>query len=137
MSQQGLIAALQAHAPLHDHTPLPCDAAGPVFAEPWQAQAFAMVIVLHSQGVFTWTEWAEALSIEIARHSHADDGTRYYEFWLEALEHVCIAKTISTHDGIDAVAEAWSRAAEATPHGLPITLANDPVTRGQISSLQV
>ncbi len=135
MNQQGLIAALQAHAPLHNHAPLPCDAAGPVFAEPWQAQAFAMVIALHGRGVFTWTEWAEALSAEIARHGHGDDGARYYEFWLEALEHICIARNVSSHDGIDAVAEAWSRAAEATPHGLPIALANDPLTRGQLAGL--
>lgn len=129
MSQPDLMAALQSHAPL------PCDAAGPVFAEPWQAQAFAMVIVLHQRGVFTWAEWATALSAEIAGHGHADDGARYYEFWLEALEHICIAKNVSTHAGIDEVADAWSRAAEATPHGMPITLANDPVTRGRTEGL--
>ena len=130
MSQSDLIAALQAHAPL------PCDAAGPVFVEPWQAQAFAMVIALHRRGVFTWAEWAEALSAEIAGHGQADDGGRYYEFWLEALEHICIAKSVSSHAGINEVAEAWSRAAEATPHGMPIALANDPLTKGRLAGLQ-
>lgn len=123
MSRHELIEAVRAVAPL------PCDAAGPVFAEPWQAQAFAMAVALHGQGVFTWAEWAEALSREVAAEGAADDGTRYYEFWLEALERIAIAKGVATHEGVDALAEAWARAAEATPHGEPITLANDPSAR--------
>jgi nitrile hydratase accessory protein len=121
LSQHDLIAAVAKIAPL------PCDAAGPVFAEPWQAQAFAMVIALHAKGLFTWTEWAAALSHEVKAHGMADDGSRYYEFWLEALEHIAIAKGVSTHQGIDDVAAAWARAAEATPHGKPIELGNDPL----------
>lgn len=106
--------------------PLPCDATGPVFAEPWQAQAFAMTVALHERGVFTWSEWADAISAEIKEHAHDDDGSRYYEFWLEALEHLLIAKGQTTHAAVDALSEAWARAAEATPHGKPIELANDP-----------
>jgi nitrile hydratase accessory protein len=121
LSQHDLIAAVANVAPL------PCDAAGPVFAEPWQAQAFAMVIALHAKGLFTWTEWADALSHEVRAHGMADDGSRYYEFWLEALEHIAIAKGVSTHQGIDDLAAAWARAAEATPHGKPIELGNDPL----------
>lgn len=124
MSQPELAAALAEIAPL------PCDAAGPVFAEPWQAQAFAMVLRLHEQGVFTWPEWAEALSIEIAEHGGTDDGSRYYEFWLEALEHLLIAKRQTSHAEVDALAASWARAAEATPHGRPIELANDPLRAG-------
>ncbi len=127
MSQRDLIDAVAAVAPL------PCDAAGPVFAEPWQAQAFAMVIALHRQGLLTWPEWAQALSQAIKTHGMADDGSGYYEFWLEALEHLAIAKGISTHQRIDDLAAAWARAAEATPHGKPITLDNDPVTGGAIA----
>jgi nitrile hydratase accessory protein len=121
LSQHDLIAAVA------DVAPLPCDAAGPVFAEPWQAQAFAMVVALHGKGLFTWTEWAAALSHEVSQHGMADDGGRYYEFWLEALEHIAIGKGVATHDHIDALAEAWARAAEATPHGKPIDLGNDPL----------
>lgn len=126
MSQHDLITAVA------DVAPLPCDAAGPVFAEPWQAQAFAMVIALHGKGLFTWPEWAEALSHEVKagavqESGMADDGSRYYEFWLEALEHIAIAKGVSTHQGIDDLAAAWARAAEATPHGQPIELGNDPL----------
>lgn len=127
MSQRDLIDAVAAVAPL------PCDAAGPVFAEPWQAQAFAMVIALHGQALFTWPEWADTLSHEVKARGMADDGSRYYEFWLEALEHLAIAKGISTHQRIDDLAAAWARAAEATPHGKPIALGNDPVTGGAIT----
>lgn len=116
-------------ATLQELPGLPCDAAGPVFAEPWQAQAFALVVDLHRRGVFTWPEWAEALSAEIAEHGGRDDGSHYYDFWLEALEHLLIAKGVSSHDEVDDLAAAWSRAAEATPHGTPIELANDPLSR--------
>ncbi len=115
---------------LADVAPLPCDAAGPVFAEPWQAQAFAMVVALHDRGVFTWSEWAAAISAEIAEHAaehgSTDDGSQYYEHWLEALEHLLIAKGQTSHAAVDDLAAAWARAAEATPHGKPIDLANDP-----------
>ena len=33
-----------------------------VFAEPWQAEAFALAVALHEKGLFSWSEWAEALS---------------------------------------------------------------------------
>jgi nitrile hydratase accessory protein len=115
---------------LADAAPLPCDAAGPVFSEPWQAQAFAMVVALHDRGVFTWSEWAAAISAEIAEHAaeHGpiDDGSHYYEHWLEALEHLLISKGQTSHAAVDDLAAAWARAAEATPHGRPIALANDP-----------
>ena len=45
---------------------LPRDEDGPVFAEPWQAQAFAMAVELSRKGLFTWSEWAETLGAEIA-----------------------------------------------------------------------
>jgi len=45
---------------------LPVDNEGPVFAQPWQAQAFAMTLELHRAGHFSWSEWAEHLCAEIA-----------------------------------------------------------------------
>lgn len=107
--------------------PLPCDGAGPVFAEPWQAQAFAMVVALNERGLFTWAEWAAAISAEIKACGAADDGSRYYEFWLGALEKLLVAKGATTLGTIDDLSAAWSRAAEATPHGRPIELENDPL----------
>ena len=33
---------------------IPHDAEGPVFREPWEAQAFAMALALHERRLFTW-----------------------------------------------------------------------------------
>src|ERR1700720_382783 len=77
---------------------LPRDVGGPVFAEPWQAQAFAMAVKLSEQGHFTWKEWASTLADEFnaaADRGQPDDGSRYYEYWLAALEHLVIAKGLS------------------------------------------
>jgi nitrile hydratase accessory protein len=90
----------------------------PVFNEPWEAQAFAMAVSLNARGVFTWTEWAEALAGEIA----ADQDRNYYESWLAALEKLVEAKRLMRKDERLARIEAWDRAARATPHGKPIEL---------------
>ncbi|MGB3388265.1 MAG: nitrile hydratase accessory protein [Pseudaminobacter sp.] len=99
----------------------------PVFAEPWQAQAFAMVVALHGRGLFSWSEWAEALSAELKKPDAAQDGSDYYVHWLRALEVLIARKGIAAPPDVDAVAAAWRRAAHATPHGKPILLENDPV----------
>jgi nitrile hydratase accessory protein len=65
---------------------LPAGADAPVFAEPWQAEAFAMTIALHEKGLFSWSEWADALSAEVKQPGAASDGHDYYEHWLAALE---------------------------------------------------
>ena len=104
---------------------LPGDADGPVFAEPWQAQAFAMALALHRQGLFTWTEWAEALAQQIAAAKTAGDpdlGDRYYHHWLAALETLVSAKGASSAAELARHAQAWHHAAERTPHGRPIAL---------------
>jgi nitrile hydratase accessory protein len=102
---------------------------GPVFAEPWQAQAFAMTVALHKRGLFTWPEWAAILSqtIKTAQaEGDADLGDTYYEHWLVALEALVAAKGIASAARLHDVAAAWDRAAHATPHGQPIDLMNDP-----------
>ncbi len=104
---------------------LPRDTDGPVFAEPWQAQAFAMAVLLHERGLFTWPEWAEALAAEVRADTAAapdDHGAAYYRSWLAALERLRIAKGLASNDGIARLAAAWQAAAEATPHGRPIVL---------------
>jgi nitrile hydratase accessory protein len=98
----------------------------PVFAEPWQAQAFALVIALRDRGVFGWDEWARALSDEVHRPEAAADGHDYYEHWMRALEGLLASKGIASAARIDDLSAAWQRAAHATPHGKPIELANDP-----------
>ena len=93
----------------------------PVFAEPWEAEAFAMAVKLHEGGVFTWSEWAAALSAEI----HAHPQRPYYESWLAALESLVEAKGVmSAEERLRRIA-AWDRAAKATPHGQPIMLSRD------------
>ena len=108
---------------------LPCDAQGPIFAEPWQAQAFAMTVALHDAGLFTWPEWAEALSRRIKAaqaEGDPDRGDTYYDHWLHALETLVVAKGVADAALLAALREAWDRAADATPHGAPILLENDP-----------
>lgn len=106
----------------------PLDA--PVFAEPWQAQAFALTLALHERGLFSWNEWAEALSAEVKKPDAAKDGSDYYERWVVALEGLLASKGVAPVKDIDAMAAAWERAAHATPHGKPILLENDPTRRG-------
>ena len=102
----------------------------PVFSEPWQAHAFAMVVALHERGLFSWNGWAEALSAEVEGPAAAADGHDYYERWLAALEKLLAQKSVAGRGEVDALAAAWQRAAHATPHGKPIELANDPERRG-------
>src|SRR5207248_5448295 len=100
--------------------PLPRDDEGPVFQEPWQAQAFALAVKLSEQGHFTWKEWASALADEIkaaADRGEVDDGTRYYEHWLAALERLVTAKGLTDAASLLARKEAWADAYRHTPHG--------------------
>lgn len=98
----------------------------PVFAEPWQAEAFALTVALHEKGLFSWGEWAEVLSAEVKRPGAAPDGHDYYEHWVAALEKLLASKGVAKTLEVDTVAAAWERAAHATPHGSPILLENDP-----------
>jgi len=76
--------------------PLPMDAEGPVFKEPWEASAFALVLKLYQGGHFTWAEWVQYLSAEIgAVPADADLGRTYYHHWLAALEKIVIAKGLT------------------------------------------
>jgi nitrile hydratase accessory protein len=104
---------------------LPRDDGGPVFAEPWQAQAFALAVKLSEAGHFTWGEWAEALGAELKAASDCgepDDGSRYYEHWLAALERLAMAKGLADRDALEARKQAWAEAYRHTPHGKPVEL---------------
>ena len=106
---------------------LPRDDGGPVFAEPWQAQAFALAVRLSAQGHFTWKEWAEALADELkaaANRGEPDDGSHYYHHWLAALERLVTAKRLSDPDTMLARKEAWAEAYRRTPHGKPVELSS-------------
>jgi nitrile hydratase accessory protein len=102
----------------------------PVFREPWEAQAFAMTLALYEQGLFTWTEWAAALSAAIKQaqaSGDCGDGSTYYRHWLSAIEELVRDKGIASEQALAARRAAWDRAAHATPHGQPILLENDPL----------
>ena len=105
-----------------------------MFAEPWQAQAFALAVQLSDEGYFTWKEWAAALAEELTaatNRGEADDGSHYYEHWLAALERLVTAKGLSQPAALIARKEAWAEAYRRTPHGKPVELASvtSPDTR--------
>jgi nitrile hydratase accessory protein len=99
------------------------DIPSPVFDEPWEAKAFAIAVRLHERGLFTWPEWTQALSTEIATGS-AGTGGSYYEHWLRALETLLDRKGVASRDELARYRQAWGRAAARTPHGLPVELAD-------------
>ncbi len=104
---------------------LPRDEGGPVFAEPWEAQAFALAVKLSEQGRFTWKEWAVALADELkaaASRGEPDDGSRYYHHWLAALERLVTAKGLADPAALLARKEAWAEAYRRTSHGKPVEL---------------
>jgi nitrile hydratase accessory protein len=104
---------------------IPRDAEGPVFREPWEAQAFAMALALHERGLFTWPEWAATLADEIKRAQAAGDpdtGETYYHHWLNTLERLVAEKGVTNAQVLARYHDAWDRAADRTPHGQPIEL---------------
>src|ERR1700686_5139725 len=107
---------------------IPRDADGPVFREPWEAQAFAMTLALHERGLFTWTEWAAALAAEIKRAQAAGDpdtGETYYSHWLAALEKLVAEKGVTTSETLHRYRDARDHAWVRTPPGKAIEFRPD------------
>jgi nitrile hydratase accessory protein len=114
---------------LSDLPRLPRDEEGPVFAEPWQAQAFALAVKLSEQGHFTWKEWAAELAAELkaaADRGEPDDGSHYYEHWLATLERLVTGKGLTDAAALLQRKEAWADAYRHTPHGKPVELKKHP-----------
>jgi len=104
---------------------IPCDAEGPVFREPWEAQAFAMTLHLYDRGLFAWPEWAAILGDEIKKAQASGDpdtGETYYRHWLNALERIVAEKGVTDLKTLARYHNAWDHAADRTPHGQPIEL---------------
>ena len=104
---------------------IPRDEEGPVFREPWEAQAFALTLKLRERGLFTWGEWAQTLGDEIKRAQAAGDpdtGETYYRHWLAALERIVTEKGATDRATLSRYYDAWDHAADRTPHGVPIEL---------------
>jgi nitrile hydratase accessory protein len=115
-------AAIDATGAIPD---LPRDADGPVFREPWEAQAFAMAVALHARGLFSWNEWARTLADEIKRaqaNGDSDTGETYYRHWLATLERLVAEKGVATAEVLHRYRDAWDHAADRTPHGSAIEL---------------
>jgi nitrile hydratase accessory protein len=103
--------------------PIPQDGDGPIFREPWEAQAFAMVLDLYDRGHFTWSEWVRHLSAEIAAaRGEADTGTAYYRHWLAALEKLVAAKGLSSAAELAVRRGQWAEADHHRGVGEPIVL---------------
>jgi nitrile hydratase accessory protein len=117
-----------AETPPIDRFPkLPRDDEGPVFSEPWQAEAFAMTVTLHAAGHFEWSEWVEYISTEITKgalpdEDEGDHNAIYYRQWLSALERLLEDKGLSSSPELVRRKDAWRRAYEHTPHGEPVEL---------------
>ena len=104
---------------------LPREEPGPVFAEPWQAEAFALAVKLSEAGYFSWKEWSEALAGELKRAAERgapDDGRNYYHHWLDTLERLVAEKDLADLASLNARKEAWAEAYRTTPHGKPVAL---------------
>jgi nitrile hydratase accessory protein len=109
----------------NDDVSIPRNAEGPVFREPWEAQAFALALSLQERGLFTWKEWAATLGEEIKKAQAAGDpdtGETYYRHWLATLERVVAAKGLADAQALARTRDAWQRACARTPHGTPIAL---------------
>lgn len=107
---------------------LPRDEEGPVFREPWEAQAFSMTLMLHQQGHFTWKEWTEYLGAEITaakKRGDPDLGDTYYLRWLSALEKIVAEKGLVAADNLLRRKVEWDAAARTTPHGQPVLLKHE------------
>jgi nitrile hydratase accessory protein len=104
---------------------IPRDEEGPVFREPWEAQAFGIMLLLHERGHFTWREWTARLIAEITAataRGEEDDGSRYYLYWVTALEKLVAEKGLVPADELAVRKREWVDAARSTPHGRPIEL---------------
>jgi nitrile hydratase accessory protein len=120
---------------IHDLPPLPRDEQGPVFNEPWEAQAFALAVRLLEDGCFSGPEWSAVLSQEIRAAQERCDpglGSSYYHHWLRALERLCVEKGLVNAADIHRRKEEWLRAYRNTPHGQPVELSASAV-EGQAS----
>jgi len=93
-----------------------------------------MTVRLHEQGVFSWIEWADALSAKLHEPDGDSDGGDYYDCWVAALSQLVTEHSITSDPELTALTRSWQRAADATPHGRPICLENDPLRSEGINS---
>ncbi|MFL5289111.1 MAG: nitrile hydratase accessory protein [Rhodopila sp.] len=98
----------------------------PAFREPWQAKAFALVVLLHREGHFGWDDWVRTLSEEIAaspQRADEDAEQAYHRQFLAALEKIVAAQGMTSPEAMQVRKQAWRRAYLNTPHGHAVDLA--------------
>ena len=96
-----------------------------VFSEPWEAQAFAIVVTLSDSGYFTWEEWSNTLTETISRaeaEGGPSDGSDYYVNWVAALEQILKHKNLADAMSLASLKAEWEQAYKLTPHGKPVFL---------------
>ena len=97
------------------------------FDQPWQAQAFSIVVELSKAGAFTWKEWVDVFSTEIREHpARAGESTNsaYYRQWMAALETIVAQRGLASSEDVEHRKEMWRQAYLNTPHGDPVRLQN-------------
>lgn len=110
------------------HALLPGNLTGserPVFAEPRQAQAFAITISLFDQGLFTWREWTETQSGKLSERApfgNDKGGSFYFEDWPAALETPVGDRTAIQIDMLADLKNRWEHAYRSIPHGEKVSI---------------
>lgn len=85
---------------------IPRDEQGPVFVEPWEARAFAMVVDLNAQGRFAWKDFQSLLVEEIGDSERGGLDRPYYVNWLIAAERLFERLGMADRAEVDAEVEA-------------------------------
>ena len=90
------------------------------FGAPWEAKAFAIIVKLSEAGHFSWSEWVECFSKEVAAATAVEAGggspKSYYEQWLDAAERLVIGKGVTSKEQL--VAKRFAIGSVGTAHVL-------------------
>lgn len=117
------------------------DRTGPVFDEPWQAQAFSVLVALRQEGCFEWKDWVDVFSQTIKAFPAEPGETAnaaYFRQWAYALERMLVGRGLLTASEIAGREQQWRQAYLNTPHGEPVHLINAtcPPTRSEHASVR-
>ena len=90
------------------------------FSEPWEAKAFAIIVKLAQAGHFTWSEWVDCFSKEVAAATAVEaaggSAKSYYEQWLDAAETLLVDKGVTSRQQL--IAKRFAIGAAGSTHVL-------------------